>query len=90
MQIIWDTRKAAAGLKTHKVSFEEASTAFADALSLTAEDPDHSVGEYRYITFGTSVRGRLLVVAHTEEGDIIRIITARVATRHEKRIYEEG
>jgi uncharacterized DUF497 family protein len=63
---------------------------FADGLSLTAPDPDHSVGEYRYITFGKSIRHRILVVAHTEEGDIIRIITARVATRHEKRIYEEG
>lgn len=90
MQILWDTRKAASNLKKHRVSFEEAGTVFADTLSVTGADPDHSVGERRYITFGDSVRGRLLVVAHTDEGDIIRIISARVATRHEKRIYEEG
>ena len=89
MQIVWDTRKAAANLKKHKFSFEEASTVFADGLALTGADPDHSVGETRWITFGEYARGRLLVVAHTDEGDIIRI-SARVATRHEKRFYEEG
>jgi uncharacterized DUF497 family protein len=90
MQIIWDARKAAANSKKHGVSFEEAATVFADPLSLTGADPDHSVGEHRWITFGESVRGRLLAVSHTDEGDIIRIISARVATRHEKRLYEEG
>jgi uncharacterized protein len=59
-------------------------------MSLTGADPDHSLGEHRWITFGESVRGHLLAVAHTDEGDIIRIISARVATRHEKRFYEEG
>lgn len=63
---------------------------FADSLALTGSDPDHSIGEARWITFGESVRGRLLVVAHTDEGDMIRIISARLATRHEKRLYEEG
>ena len=90
MQIVWDARKAAANKKKHGVSFEEAATAFADPLSLTGADPDHSVGEHRWITFGQSLRGRLLAVAHTDEGDIIRVISARVATRHEKRFYEEG
>jgi uncharacterized DUF497 family protein len=90
MQVIWDARKAAANSKKHGVSFEEAATVFADPLSLTGADPDHSVGEHRWITFGESVRGRLLAVSHTDEGDIIRIISARVATRHEKRLYEEG
>ncbi len=90
MQIIWDARKAAANRKKHGVSFEEAATVFADPLSLTGADPDHSVGEHRWITFGESVRGRLLAVAHTDEGDIIRVISARLATRHEKRLYEEG
>lgn len=90
MRIVWDARKAAANLKKHKVSFEEASTVFADDLALTGSDPDHSFGEARWITFGESVRGRLLVVAHTDEGDIIRIISTRLATRHEKRLYEEG
>jgi uncharacterized protein len=90
MQIVWDAKKAAANRKKHGVSFEEASTVFADTLSLTGADPDHSIGERRWITFGESARGRLLVVAHTDEGDIIRVISARVATRHEKRLYEEG
>ena len=90
MQVIWDARKAGANEKKHGVSFEEAATVFADSLSLTGADPDHSVGEHRWITFGQSVRGRLLTVAHTDEGDIIRIISARVATRHEKKLYEEG
>jgi uncharacterized DUF497 family protein len=90
MQIIWDARKAASNKKKHGVSFEEAATTFADPLSLTGADPDHSISEHRWITFGESVRGRLLAVAHTDEGDIIRVISARVATRHEKRLYEEG
>ena len=70
MQIVWDARKAAANRKKHGVSFEEAATVFADPLSLTGADPDHSVGEHRWVTFGESVRGRLLTVAHTDEGDI--------------------
>lgn len=90
MQIVWDARKAAANKKKHGVAFEEAATVFADPLSLTGADPDHSVGEHRWITFGQSVRGRLLAVAHTDEGDIIRVISARAATRPEKRLYEEG
>lgn len=90
MQIVWEARKAASNKKKHGVSFEEAATVFGDPISLTGADPDHSVGEHRWITFGESVRGRLLAVAHTDEGDIIRIISARVATRHEKRLYEEG
>jgi uncharacterized protein len=90
MHIVWDPRKAVANLRKHKVSFEEASTVFADNLTLTGADPEHSIGQARWITFGESERGRLLVVAHTDEGDIIRIISARLATRHEKRFYEEG
>ena len=90
MQIVWGARKAAANKKKHGVSFEEAATVFADALSLTGADPEHSVGERRWITFGQSVRGRLLAVAHTDEGNIIRVISARAATRYEKRLYEEG
>jgi uncharacterized DUF497 family protein len=90
MRIVWDARKAAANKKKHGVSFEEAATVFADPLSLTGVDPDHSFGEHRWITFGQSVRRRLLAVAHTDEGDIIRVISARVAKRNEKRLYEEG
>jgi uncharacterized protein len=68
MQVVWDPRKAAANLRKHKISFEEASTVFADSLALTGADPVHSIGQVRWITFGESVRGRLLVVAHTDEG----------------------
>jgi uncharacterized DUF497 family protein len=73
----------------HKVSFEEASTALEDELSLTGDDPDHSVAEVRQITFGVSSTGRLLVVSHTERGERIRIISARLATRTERKFYEE-
>ncbi|MET0988417.1 MAG: BrnT family toxin [Steroidobacteraceae bacterium] len=57
---------------------------------MTGADPDPSIGEARWITFGESLRGRFLVMAHTDNGDIIQIISARVATRHEKRLHEEG
>ncbi len=90
MRFSWDAKKAAANLKKHGVSFEEASTVFRDVLSVTGSDPDHSIWEYRFVTFGISSQNRLLVVAHTEEGDNIRIISARLATRQERRIYEEG
>jgi len=63
---------------------------FCDTLSATGSDPDHSVGEHRFVTFGVSEQGRLLTVSHTEEGDMIRIISARLATRQERKIYEEG
>lgn len=90
MRVTWDPGKAAANLKKHKVSFEEASAALADPLAITGADPDHSVGEARWITFGVSNRQRLLAVAHTEEDDVIRIISARTATPPERRLYEEG
>jgi uncharacterized DUF497 family protein len=90
MRYNWDPRRAATNLRAHGVSFEEAATALRDELALTGRDPDHSVGEARYVTFGVSARGRLLVVAHTEQSGVIRIISARSATRSERRIYEEG
>jgi uncharacterized protein len=91
MRFVWDPKKAAANTRKHEVSFEEASTAFADDLAVTGADPDHSVGEPRWITFGVSSRRRLLVVSHTEEEeDIIRVISARPATRAERKMYEEG
>jgi len=90
MRFVWDSAKAAANLKKHSVSFEEASTALFDPLAATGADPDHSIGESRWITFGVSDAGRLLVVAHSDEGDIIRIISAREATRSERKLYEEG
>jgi uncharacterized DUF497 family protein len=90
MDFVWDARKAAANRKKHGVSFEEACTALRDPLAATGADPGHSQGEARWVTFGVSDSGRLLVVAHTETGDVVRIISARVATRAERQIYEEA
>ncbi|MDN5942522.1 MAG: BrnT family toxin [Nitrospira sp.] len=90
MKFSWDPRKAAANLKKHGVSFEEASTVFHDTLSITGSDPDHSGEEQRFVTFGNSSEDRLLVVAHTDEGETVRMISARLVTRQERRIYEEG
>jgi uncharacterized protein len=89
MEFLWDPKKAATNFRKHGVSFEEASTVFRDVLSVTGPDPDHSVGERRFITFGCASGGRLLVVAHADEGATIRMISARPATRQERKIYEE-
>lgn len=90
MDFVWDARKAAANRKKHGVSFEEACTALRDPLAATGADPEHSEGEARWVTFGVSDAGRLLVIAHTEAGDVIRIVSARLAKRPERRIYEEA
>lgn len=90
MKFEWDPRKAQSNLRKHKVSFAEAATALTDPMAATAADPDLSVTEERYVTFGVSTRGRLLVVAHTEERDIIRIISARLAGKGDRKLYEEG
>jgi uncharacterized DUF497 family protein len=86
----WDGEKAWANFNMHGVAFTEAATVFGDPLSLTIADPLHSTDEERFVTIGQSTDGRLLVVVHTERDDIIRIISARVATRRERRSYEEG
>jgi uncharacterized protein len=86
----WNTLKAAGNLRKHGVSFDEAASVFFDPLSATGGDPDHSLEEMRFVTFGMSSSRRLLAVAHTEQDDAIRIITAREATRAERAIYEEG
>ena len=85
----WDPRKAEANLKKHGVSFEEAITAFGDPLSMNMSDPDHSEGERRFIVLGNSVRSRPVVVSYTERPRRTRIISARLATRQERRQYEE-
>ena len=90
MQFEWDSRKAAENLSSHGASFHEAATVFDDPLAITYPDPDHSADESRWLTFGMSADGRLLVVAHTDSGDTIRLISARRATRSERAIYEEG
>ena len=86
----WDERKAKVNRHKHGVTLEEASTAFADPLSVTIYDPVHSDDEDRYIVLGESQRRRLLVVVFTDRGDRIRIISARVATRRERKDYEKG
>jgi hypothetical protein len=90
MKFEWDPEKARSNIRKHKVSLEEAATALRDPMSATGLDPDHSVSEERFVTFGVSERGRLLVVAHADKDDTIRIISAREASKGEKRIYEEG
>ena len=90
MNFIYDPRKAAANLRKHKVSFEEAVSVFEDALSTTVPDPEHSISELRFLTLGESVRGRLLVVSHADIGEDIRIISARRATTRESKQYEKG
>lgn len=89
LTVEWDPEKAQGNLKKHRVGFEEASTVFGDPMSITIHDPDHSIGEMRFIDIGLSQPGRLLVVAYTERGNRIRLISARQATRREKRRYEE-
>lgn len=90
MKFEWDTKKAVANEKKHSASFHEASSIFGDPFALTFDDPDYSVGEARYLTFWISNLHRLLVVVHTLRGKITRIISARIATRQERKIYEEG
>jgi uncharacterized protein len=90
MNIEWDPRKAKSNIRKHGVSFEEAATALSDPLAATGADPDHSITEDRFVTFGLSEMGRLLVVSHTEKRETIRIISARKATKGERELYEEG
>jgi len=86
----WDSQKAKSNLKKHGVSFEEASTAFQDTLSLTIDDPLHSIDEVRVVLIGMLNKNRLLVVVHTGKGDNIRIISARKATKKERKNYESN
>ncbi len=90
MRFEWDPEKAAANLKKHGVTFQEAASVFGDPLAITFQDPDHSEDEERYLTFGLSLQKRLIVVSHTERGDRTRIISARLMDRKERVIYEEG
>lgn len=90
MRFEWDTKKTISNQRKHGVSFEEASSSLRDTLSATVYDPDHSELEDRYITFGVSSKGRLLTVSHADSENVIRIISARLATKSERLIYEEG
>ena len=90
MEFEWDDAKAEANERKHGVAFSEAMTIFGDRLSVTGYDPRHADEEDRSLTMGTSLDGRLLVVSHTDRGDSIRIISARLATRRERKDYEDG
>jgi uncharacterized protein len=90
MQFEWNPDKANSNLKKHGVSFNEASTVFKDPLSVTFPDPDHSYSEERYVIIGLSSAGRILIVSHTDRADRVRIISAREATRNERRFYQDG
>ena len=90
MEFEWDPEKTVRNLAKHGISFQEAATVFGDPLAITFSDPDHSADEDRYLTFGHSAGGQLLVVSHTDRGDRTRIISARRATHNERKIYEGG
>ena len=90
MTFAWDPKKAEENLKKHQVDFREAATVFDDWLSTTFPDDDHSPGERRFLIIGMSALSRILVVSYTENGNTIRIISARLATRHEGRFYDEN
>jgi uncharacterized DUF497 family protein len=89
MQFEWDPGKARANEAKHGVTFQEATEIFADSLSSTVADPDHSEDEQRFVIFGRSLSNRYLVAAYTERGDRIRIISARMMTRGERVAYEQ-
>jgi uncharacterized DUF497 family protein len=89
LQFEWDPAKAAANSGKHGVTFTEASTVFADPLAVTIADPRHSHEEPRFVIFGMSKRGRILAVLHTERGERVRLISARLASRRERSVYEE-
>jgi len=90
LTFVWDSEKASTNLRKHDVSFQEASTVFGDPLSITVADPAHPTGELRFVIVGESHRGRLLVVVHAETEDTVRIISGRLATKRERRDYEQG
>ena len=85
----WDEKKEASNFRKHNVSFAEGESVFYDANSLTIPDPDHSVGEQRFIDIGASYKNRILVVVYTERQDRIRIISVRKASKTERQMYEQ-
>ena len=88
MKFEWDPKKAEHNVKKHGVTFEEGSTVFGDPLAATVPDPRHSAEEDRFVTMGQSTENRLVVVAHVDRSEQVRIISARLATRRERRKYE--
>ena len=90
MEFEWDEKKEIHNAIKHGLRFVEAVSVFGDPLAVTYGDPDRSEDELRFITIGMTVKKRLVLVAHTNRSDTIRIINARVATRRERALYEEG
>ena len=90
MDFEWDPEKAKANELKHDLSFPEGASVFGDPLAITFPDPDHSVVEGRYITFGLTRLGRFVVISHTQRAEKTRIISARLMTHRERRIYEQG
>jgi uncharacterized protein len=90
MDFEWDDAKAESNERKHGVAFSVAQTVFGDPLSITGYDPRHADDEDRFLTMGMSVDGRMLVVSHTDRGHMVRIISAREATRRERKDYEDG
>jgi uncharacterized DUF497 family protein len=90
LRFAWDARKALANIRKHGVSFSDAATAFADPLSITIADPDRSFDEDRFVLIGHTRNQLLVVIAHVERGETIRIISARPAGRRERIEYEEA
>ena len=89
MEFEWDPQKAKTNEQKHNLTFHEGATVFGDPLAITFPDPDHSVDEERYLTFGLSSLNRLVVISHTQRAGKTRIINARLMTRRERKIYEE-
>jgi uncharacterized DUF497 family protein len=89
MRFGWNEKKASSNVTKHGVSFEEAATVFGDPLSSTYPDPEHSLAKERFIIIGQSEQGRIIVVAHTDDGETVRLISAREATSGERKFYEE-
>jgi uncharacterized DUF497 family protein len=85
----WDPGKARQNRRKHRISFQEAATVFGDPLAVTYPDPDHSTSEQRFITVGMSSAGQVLIVAHVDRSENIRIISARKTTKRERKQYEE-
>ncbi len=90
MEFEWDQSKGVSNLRKHGIGFEDATSIFGDPLAFTFRDPDHSVGEARFLTFGVTRTGELLVISHASRNNRTRLISARRATRAERQIYEEG
>ncbi len=90
MEIKWDKNKAETNFNKHNVSFEEAETVFEDDFTITIVDEEHSFDERRFITIGESLTGRLLIISHTFDEELIRIISARKPTKSERENYEKG